>query len=41
MDCLLYTYGEEKACLAEAEAMKILQEWDESGEVKLSAKLKR
>ncbi|GAA0282390.1 uridine phosphorylase [Faecalicatena contorta] len=30
--------GEEKACLAAAEAMKILKEWDETGEVKLSVK---
>jgi len=28
--------GEEKACLAAAEAMRILKEWDETGEVKLS-----
>ena len=33
--------GEEKACLAAAEAMKILKEWDETGEVKLSVKKKR
>jgi len=30
--------GEERACLAAAEAMKILKEWDETGEVKLSVK---
>lgn len=31
--------GEEKSCLAAAEAMKILHEWDESGEVKVRAKM--
>lgn len=29
--------GEEKACLAAAEAMKILKEWDETGEMKVKA----
>ena len=33
--------GEEKACLAATEAMKILKEWDETGEVKLSIKKRK
>jgi len=31
--------GEEKTCLAAAEAMRILKEWDESGEITLKAKM--
>ena len=33
--------GEEKTCLAAAEAMRILKEWDDSGTVTLKAKMKR
>lgn len=33
--------GEEKACLAAAEAMKILKEWDDTGVVTMNAKLKK
>lgn len=32
--------GEEKACLAASEAMKILSEWDSSGKVRLNANIK-
>lgn len=33
--------GEQKACLAASEAMKILKEWDDSGYVTLRAKMKK
>ena len=33
--------GEEKTCLAAAEAMRILKSWDESGEITLKAKMKK
>lgn len=33
--------GEQKACLAASEAMKILKEWDESGQVTVTAKMKK
>lgn len=33
--------GEEKACLAAAEAMKILKEWDDAGAVTMNAKLRK
>ena len=33
--------GEEKTCLAAAEAMRILKEWDETGVVTLTAKMKK
>jgi Phosphorylase superfamily. len=33
--------GEEKACLAASEALRILREWDESGKVTLSVKMKK
>ena len=33
--------GEEKACLAAAEAMKILMEWDKSGKVQMDINLNR
>jgi uridine phosphorylase len=32
--------GEEKSCLAAAEAIKLLHEWDESGTIRLSLKMK-
>lgn len=33
--------GEERSCRAASEAIKILQEWDETGEITLHAKMKR
>lgn len=32
--------GEEKACLAASEALKILKEWDESGKISVTAQMK-